>query len=165
MTTTRLIQQRLDEVGTLIDTVIDQMTEISVWVKNQARTQSAELPELLLLLKEADKKHLQAKRTLDLLDLSRRRLLSLGNDAVKLSRVLGRNNYAIKLITLEIEKQMERMKRLSGVLKDLLNTDVLGVWQYLRAQFTAIQASTPPSDTESTIHEHTDDRSCGSRRA
>jgi hypothetical protein len=163
MTTARLIQRKLDEVETLIDTAIDQMTDISVWVKNQTRTPSATLPELLLLLKEADKHHLQTKRTLDLLDLARKQLLSLGNDAVKLSRVLGRNNYIVKSIALEIEKQMDRMKRLSGALSDLLNTDVLGVWQYLRTQFTALQATTPPLSTETTIHEDTDDRICGSR--
>jgi hypothetical protein len=162
MTTLRLIQRKLAEVENLIDDVIDQMTDISVWVKNQTTASSSDLTKLLLQLKDADQHHLQTKRTLDTLELSRLRLLSLGNDAMKLARVLGHNNYAIKIITLEIELQMNRMKRLAGVLKDLLNTDVLGVWQYLRTQFAALQEATPPSSPEPTIHEHTDNRSCGS---
>lgn len=163
MISLRLIRQRLVEVEELIDTVIDQMTNVSVWVKNENTTQPPVLSELLLRLKEADAQHLQTKRTLDLLDLSRLRLLTLGKDAMKLSRILGSGNYDIKLITQDIEQQMHRMKRTAGILKDLLNTDVLGVWQHLRTQFAALQESTPPSSAEPIIHEHTDNRSCGSR--
>lgn len=163
MTTTQLVQRQLEEVEGLIDTVIEHMTDISVWVKNQRTTGNTTLPDLLLCLKEADRYHLKTKRTLDLLELSRLRLLSLGKDAITLARQLGFNNYAIKLITLEIELQMNRMKRMAGVLKDLLNTDVIGLWEHLNAQFKALQVTPPPPSDETIIHDHPDHRSCGSR--
>jgi hypothetical protein len=142
MSTSKVILQRLDEVESMIDEVIDQMADIYVWVQTQnaqVSTTEAELYQRILL---ADQKRIVTNRALDLLDLSRKRISTVGDDAVRLSKVIGPNNPSIRVIALRIDQLLGRMKRTAPNLEKLLNNDVTGLWQFLRTQCEAIQRQT-----------------------
>jgi hypothetical protein len=142
MSTSKVIQQQLDEVDSMIDEVIDQMADIYVWVQTQNAQVSTTEAELYQRIMLADQKRIVTNRALDLLDLSRKRIASIGDDAVRLSKVIGPNHPSIRVIALRVEQLMNRMKRTAPNLQQLLNNDVIGLWQFLRTQCEAIQRQT-----------------------